>query len=175
VCARDTGAYIGLLLGYLLLPMRRKHSPGPPHLIITSLMIAPMMIDAGTQWIGLRISTNEARLFTGLLFGLGLAPFLVYTFSLVPRSRRMPILGSLLPETAELDSKDRWLSNQALLIGLLTAVALYFVINSITGSPNAISYWLVSPLIIASVIWHIFLLPICLVALYVFSLWSRKS
>jgi len=175
VCARDTGAYIGLFLGYPLLPMRRKHSPGPPHLIMTLMTLAPMMIDAGTQWIGLRPSTNEARLFTGLLFGTGLAPFLVYTLSLVSASKKMPILRNLLPETAELDSKDRWLSNKALLTGLLTAVAFYFIINSVTGSVNAIFYWSLSSLIIASVIWHIFLLPFCLVALYALSLWRRKN
>jgi uncharacterized membrane protein len=170
VCARCTGAYIGLLLGYLLLPMRRKRSSGPPNLLITLLMLAPLIIDAGTQWTGLRTSTNQVRLITGLLFGTGMAPFLVYTLSLIPTSNKIPVLKGLLPETAELDSRDPWLSNKALIIGLLTAVALYFAISSLAGSRNIMLYWSLSSLIIASVVWHIFMLPIALVILYAFSL-----
>jgi len=175
VCARDTGAYLGLLLGYFLLPLRRKHASGPPNLGITLMMLAPMILDAGTQWIGLRTSTNEARLFTGLLFGIGLAPFLVYALSLIPATRKVPVLRSFLPETTELDSKDRWLSNPAFLIGLPIAVAFYFIISSFTGSVNAVLYWSLSSLIIASVIWHIFLLPISVVTLFASSLRARES
>jgi len=170
VCARDTGAYIGLLLGYSLLTMRRKRAPGPPNLLMTLLMLAPMIVDAGTQWIGFRTSTNEVRLITGLLFGTALAPLLVYTFSLIPTSRRIPVLKELLPETAELDSKDPWLSNRSIIIGFLMAVAFYFVISSLAGSSNIIFYWSLTLLIVPSVVWHIFLLPIIILILYAFSL-----
>lgn len=175
MCARDTGAYIGFLLGYSLLTLRRKHSSGPPNLLITLMMLAPMMFDAGTQWIGLRTSTNEVRLFTGLLFGIGLAPFLVYAFSLVPASRRVPVLKNYLPVTTELGSKDPWLSNRSLLLGLPIAFAFYLIINSLSGSTNAIFYWSLSPLIIASVVWHIFLLPISLVILYAWNSGTRRK
>lgn len=170
VCARDTGAYIGLLVGYSLLTMRRKHAPGPPNLLMTLLMLAPMIVDAGTQWIGFRTSTNEVRLFTGLVFGTALAPLLVYTLSLIPASRQIRILKKLLPETTELDSKDPWLSNRSMIIGFIAAVAVYFVINSLAGSSNIIFYWSLTPLIVASVVWHILLLPIIIVILYAFSL-----
>jgi uncharacterized membrane protein len=170
VCARDTGAYIGLLLGYFLLPLRRKEACGPPNLWITSLMVLPMIVDAGTQWIGLRTSTNELRLITGLLFGIALAPLLVYLLSIVPSSKRVPILRNFLPKTAELDNKNHWLNNWALGIGSLIAVASFFSINSVVGSVNPLFYWSLSSLIIISVIWHIFLLPIFLIILLFFSL-----
>ncbi|MDH5624026.1 MAG: DUF2085 domain-containing protein, partial [Candidatus Bathyarchaeota archaeon] len=66
VCARCTGAYLGFYIGYLLLPMRKKEACGPPNLWITLFMVAPMILDAGTQIVGLRTSTNELRLVTGL-------------------------------------------------------------------------------------------------------------
>jgi len=163
VCARDTGAYLGFYVGYLLLPMRRKEACGPPNLWITLLMVAPMIIDVATQWIGFRTSTNELRLVTGLLFGVALAPLLVYSLSQIPTSRRLPILRNFLPKSVRLDDKNPWLGYKALGFGLLIAVALFFLINSIEGSANHLFYWLLSPLIIISVVLHIFLLPIFLV------------
>jgi len=175
VCARDTGAYLGLLLGYFLLPLRRKEACGPPSLWITSLMVMPMIVDAGTQWIGLRTSTNELRLITGLLFGIALAPLLVYLLSVVPSSKKVPILRNFLPKTAELDSKNRWLNHWALGIGSLIAVASFFVIDSVVGSSNLLFYWSLSSLVIVSVIWHIFLLPIFLIILFFLSLKMKTS
>jgi uncharacterized membrane protein len=175
VCARCTGAYIGLFLGYFLVPMRRKNASGPPDLLITSLMLTPMIIDAGTQWIGFRNSTNEIRLITGLLFGIGAAPLLVYLVSLIPASKRIPILRNFLPKTVELDSKNPWLGNRFLGLGVLIGIASYFIIDSLVGSLNTLFYWLLSSIIIASVVWHIFLLPVFLVVLYVFSLRTKKS
>ena len=163
VCARCTGAYLGFCIGYLLLPMRRKEACGPPNLWITLLMVAPMIIDAATQWIDLRTSTNELRLVTGLLFGVALAPLLVYSLSQIPTSRTLPILRNFLPKSVRLDDKNPWLGYKALGFGLLIAVALFFLINSIVGSTNHLFYWLLSPLIIVSVVLHIFLLPIFLV------------
>lgn len=162
VCARDTGAYLGFYIGYLLLLMRKKEACGPPNLWITLFMIAPMIIDAVTQWIGLRTSTNELRLVTGLLFGASLAPFLVYSLAQIPTSRRLSILRNFLPQSIKLDDKNSWLNRQALGFGLLIAVASFFLINSITGSTHPFFYWLLSSLIIVSVVLHIFLLPIFL-------------
>jgi len=162
VCARDTGAYLGFYIGYLLLPMRKKEACGPPNLRITLFMIAPMIVDATTQWINLRTSTNELRLLTGLLFGAALGPFLVYALAQIPTSRRLPILRNFLPKSIKLDDKSSWLGHQALGFGLLIAVASFLSINSIVGSTNHFFYWLLSPLIIISVVLHIFLLPIFL-------------
>lgn len=162
VCARDTGAYLGFYIGYLILPMRKKDACGPPNLRITLLMITPMIVDAATQLISLRTSTNELRLLTGLLFGAALAPFLVYSLGQMPTSRRLPILRNFIPKSVKLDDKNYWLNHQALGFGLLIAVALFFLINSIRGSTNHFFYWLLSPLVIISVVLHIFLLPIFL-------------
>lgn len=175
VCARDTGAYLGLLLGYFLLPLRRKEACGPPNLWITSLMAVPMIVDAGTQWIGLRTSTNELRLITGLLFGIALAPLLVYALSIAPMSKKVPILRNFLPKTTELDNKNQWLSNWALGIGSLIAIASFLAINSLVGSSNSLFYWPLSSLIIISVIWHIALLPIFLIILLIYSLKNKTS
>jgi len=174
VCARDTGAYIGLLLGYSLLALRRREASGPPNLWATLFMVMPMIVDAGTQWIGLRASTNELRLLTGLLFGIALAPLLVYVLSIVPTSRRVPILRSFLPKTTELDSRNHWLSQKALGIGSLVAVASFFIINSAVGSVNSVFYWSLSSPIIISVTWHIFLLPILLITLFLISLRNKE-
>ncbi|MGQ9479380.1 MAG: DUF2085 domain-containing protein [Thermoproteota archaeon] len=165
VCARDTGGYIGLLLGYFLLFTRRKKACGPPNLFITLLTTMPMIIDAGTQWMGLRSSTNDLRLLTGLLFGVFLTPLLIYLLAIIPSSRKLPVLGALLPERVELDCKDRWISNRSLTIGFITVCVSFFAINSIVGSDNPVYYWILSTIIVSSVIWHIFLIPLLIITL----------
>ncbi len=162
VCARDTGAYLGLCIGYLLLPLRRKEACGPPNLWITSLMVTPMIIDALTQVLGFRTSTNELRLVTGCLFGVALSPFLIYLISLITLSRKLPIVGNFLPKGVKLDAKDSWLSSRSRGLGLLATIALSFAPNSTVGSAKSIFYWLLSPLIIGAIIWHILLLPVFL-------------
>jgi len=138
-------------------------------------MAVPMIVDAGTQWIGLRTSTNELRLITGLLFGIALAPLLVYALSIAPMSKKVPILRNFLPKTTELDNKNQWLSNWALGIGSLIAIASFLAINSLVGSSNSLFYWPLSSLIIISVIWHIALLPIFLIILLIYSLKNKTS
>jgi len=165
VCARCTGAYLGLYIGYLILPLRRKEESGPPNLWITLLMTAPMIVDATTQLIGFRTSTNELRLMTGLLFGVALTPLLVYLLPIIPTSRKPPIVHNFFPKSVRPDDKKSWLSHKAFGLGLTLAIASFFVINSMSGSSNELFYWLLSPLIITSVVLHIFLLPILVLAL----------
>ncbi len=162
VCARDTGAYLGFFAGYFLLVARRKKAKGPPNLWVTVLMIIPMTVDAVTQLLGFRTSTNEIRLLTGLFFGTATAPFLAYLLSLVPLSGKMPILRKIIPEDIKLDDKDSWLSSKALGFGFLVDIVWFMLVNSVAGSANSLYYWLLSPPIIASIIMHIFLLPIFL-------------
>jgi len=167
VCARCTGAYFGLYIGYLLLPLRRKEESGPPNLWIILLMTAPMIVDATTQLIGFRTSTNEIRLMTGLLFGVALAPLLVYLLPIIPTSRKLPVLHNFFPKSVRLDDKNSWLSHKAFGLGLTLTIALFFAVNAVSGSSNYIFYWMLSPLIIVSVLLHIFLLPILVLALSV--------
>lgn len=138
-------------------------------------MVTPMIVDAGTQLFGLRTSTNELRLITGLFFGIALAPLLVYLLAIVPLSKKVPILRNFLPKNTELDNKNKWLNNLALGIGSLLAVASFFAINSVVGSNNSLFYWAISSLVIVSVIWHIFLLPIFLIISFLFSLKTKTK
>jgi len=165
VCARCTGAYLGLYIGYLLLPMRRRDKCGPPNLWITLSMTVPIIVDFTTQLTGFRTSTNEVRLMTGLLFGVASAPWLVYLFPMIPTGRSLPIVHRLFPRRVELDDKNSWLSPKAFGLGLLLTTALFSGISLISGLDNPLFYWLLSPLIIVSVIWHIFLLPILVLTL----------
>lgn len=173
VCARDTGVYLGFFLGYLLLSQRKKEACGPPNLLMTSLMVMPMIVDAGTQLIGLRTSTNELRLVTGLLFGTAVAPLLVYSLAIVPASKKVPVLRNFLPKTASFDDKDNWLDSKSLALGALLAVVLYIAVMLVVGSTNGLFYWLLSPLIIVSAVLHIFLLPAFIIGLAVFPLRTR--
>jgi hypothetical protein len=102
---------------------------------------------------------------SGLLFGAALAPLLVYLLPLVPSSRKLPILRNFLPENVMLDDKNSWLSYKAFGLGLILTIVLFFAINAVSGSSNYIFYWILSPLIIVSVLLHIFLLPILMLTL----------
>jgi len=175
VCARDTGIYLGFFVGYLLLSVRRKKARGPPHLLTMLFMVTPMVIDGGIQLIGFRTSTNELRLLTGLLFGTALSPFLLYLLLLVPLSQRLPILRTFLPKEVKLDDKDSWLSFKALSLGSLIDVASFLLINSVVGSINHLFYWLLSPLVIISIVLHIFLLPIFLIISLLAYLRTKKT
>jgi uncharacterized membrane protein len=81
VCARDTGIYIGFCVALALIallhrPERRRGFPTVWGWIAFSLMIGSMALDGGTQLVGLRASTNELRLMTGLLSGFAIAMLL---------------------------------------------------------------------------------------------------
>lgn len=162
VCARDTGIYIGLFIGYLLLPLHSKNSRGPPNLYITLSMALPMIIDGSTQLFGLRVSTNDVRLVTGLLFGTSMTPLLIYSLSILPLSWRLPIIGSLIPERVEFDCADSWIKGRILVLGSLLDFIVFGLIKLIGGLGGRACYWLLSLPIIASIIIHIFMLPIFL-------------
>jgi uncharacterized membrane protein len=72
VCARCTGILIGLIFCFLLVPFR----PMLPMVFLMSSIA--LIIDWGTQFVGLRKSNNGLRFVTGLAVGLTAAPtFLV--------------------------------------------------------------------------------------------------
>jgi len=174
VCARDTGIYVGFLAGYLLLPLRNKKAHGPPNLYVTLAMILPLTVDVITQIFGLRTSTNDIRLISGLLFGTALSPFLIYLLPIIPLSRNLPLIRSLIPDRVEVDSKISWMNERALIFGLLFDVTIFVIIKLIEGSKNYIFYWILSIPIISSIILHIFVLPIFLAASLLISL-LRKT
>ncbi len=163
VCARDTGAFIGLLLGYTtLLFLRSKRAKGPPNLYLTQAMILPLMIDSVGQALGFWISTNDLRLLTGLLFGTALAPLLVYTLGLLPTKGGIPLLRRIQPETAVLDDKSSWFSAKALFFNMLLSFIFFVIIREQAGSNYPPFYWMLSLPTIASIIWHFLVLPLLL-------------
>ena len=76
ICERDVAIYGSMLLGGLIFALARKRyaargrtAPKLPIKVYLALLI-PMGIDGTTQLLGLRESTWELRLITGVLFGL---------------------------------------------------------------------------------------------------------
>ena len=65
-CARDTGLYGGLWVGMLVFAAwRRPRLSGH----VACILVLPLVLDGGSQLIGLRESVNWLRLATGLLAG----------------------------------------------------------------------------------------------------------
>jgi len=78
VCARDTGIYLGFSIAVivlLVLDRGRRSSELPPAgvMIVLGLFVAVMGIDGVTSYAGLRETTNEIRLMTGLMAGFAIA------------------------------------------------------------------------------------------------------
>jgi uncharacterized membrane protein len=77
VCARDTGIYLGFVLSLLVMAAldrgrRRSELPHPAVLAIGGAFVALMAWDGVTSYAGLRATTNDLRLITGLLAGWAL-------------------------------------------------------------------------------------------------------
>ena len=73
-CARCTFLYLGILLSSLIHPL--IGSPRVPKLRYLILAASPLIVDGGTQLIGLRESSNLVRAITGLAFGFAMAFYL---------------------------------------------------------------------------------------------------
>ncbi len=176
VCARDTGALVGLLLGYiLLLFLRRKVAKGPPNLYFSSVMMLPLLIDSFGQLLGFWTSTNDIRLLTGLLFGTALAPLLIYVLSLYPLEGKIPVMRRIQPEKAILDDKESWFGAKALFFGTILSVISFFVIRSLVGSESPLFYWMLSIPITVEIFWHLFILPPLLLIVALRTLAHKKQ
>lgn len=80
ICARCTGIYAGFLLGvFLMFAVRKLQRMRLPAWLALAL-VAPLFIDGVTQGIGLRESTNELRVMTGLLAGITLVAWVLMRF-----------------------------------------------------------------------------------------------
>lgn len=81
VCARDTGIYFGILLSLALISAlhrgsRPRELPTTTGWVVIAIMIGTMALDGGTEYAGLRGTTNELRLITGLLAGFAIGAIL---------------------------------------------------------------------------------------------------
>ena len=77
VCARDTGMYVGFVLSLAVTALldrgrRRSDLPAWPVLVLGGVMVAIMAWDGVAYYAGLRTTTNDLRLATGLLTGWAL-------------------------------------------------------------------------------------------------------
>jgi uncharacterized membrane protein len=118
VCARDTGIYVGFVLSLALIALldrgrRRSGLPEWSLLVLGGAMIAVMAWDGVTSYAGLRSTTNDIRLATGLMTGWAL-PLIV-----------VPLLNSQLwvRDTAERVLAG-WRETALWLVGLPASFAL---------------------------------------------------
>lgn len=82
VCARDTGIYAGFAMCLLVLlaigrGRRPTELPRWPVLVLMGAFVLAMAADGVTSYLGLRQTTNDIRLVTGLMTGWALATITV--------------------------------------------------------------------------------------------------
>ena len=81
VCARDAGIYIGFTIALAILSLihrdRPSRAPTMAVSVVLALGVVAMGIDGVTSYAGMRVTTNELRLFTGLMTGFALAAWIV--------------------------------------------------------------------------------------------------
>jgi uncharacterized membrane protein len=144
VCARDTGIYLGFVLSLGIMALldrgrRRSELPAWPVFVLGGVMVAIMAWDGVTSYAGLRTTTNDIRLATGLLTGWAL-PIIV-----------APLVNSQLWESSTNERVlDGWREVGAWLLPLPAAFALVRWVLPLTGAAYPV---LVAACIIATFVW----------------------
>lgn len=105
VCARDMGIYTGIFVAALFITMSgRLKAQKPPSIamvITMCLLMLPMILDGMLSYCGIIETSNAARLFTGLFFGLPI-PFLLvpaahFSINGANESKVLKHAGELIP------------------------------------------------------------------------------
>lgn len=102
VCARDTGLYLGFALGLAALWFLHRDDrpsllpPWPVNALI-AVFISSLVYDGASSYMGLRETTNDIRLLTGMLAGWGLSALLAPMLNgqLWSRPGETRVLGAL--------------------------------------------------------------------------------
>lgn len=82
VCSRCTGFYLGAIV-YIIYNNFYFINYNFTLLLIAFMMMIPMAIDGGTQFLGYRESSNTLRLITGLLGGVSIV-IIIKTLKYIP-------------------------------------------------------------------------------------------
>ena len=83
VCARDEGIYVGFVVALLLVAFfergGRRSSGSPPWWVLLTLVgfLVVMALDGLSSYAGLRATSNEIRLMTGLMAGVAISVFTI--------------------------------------------------------------------------------------------------
>lgn len=141
VCARDTGIYVGFLIGLIALWLahrgrRPSEMPPWPVMLLLGAFIGVMVIDGATSYAGLRTTTNDIRLLTGLTSGFALAAL------------TLPLLNS---QAWRRFDNDRVLGSGSAVIIFALAVPVAFVAVRYVGPLLGVGYaWAVAASIIVT-------------------------
>lgn len=78
VCARDLPLYLAAFLGGIAVYFTRwRDSRKPPNPLYFVIALIPIAFDGGTQFVGLRESTNELRAITGIIAGFAFSFYFI--------------------------------------------------------------------------------------------------
>jgi hypothetical protein len=72
------------------------------------------------------------------------------------------LLEKIQALTPILDDAESWLRGRSLLLGAALSGALFAAIRSVVGSESIFLYLMLNVLIVAAIIWHLFILPLLL-------------
>ncbi|MHB9003958.1 MAG: DUF2085 domain-containing protein [Coriobacteriia bacterium] len=153
VCARDTGIYAGFVIGLLALyaghrGKRPSELPPWPSMILIGVFLGVMVFDGITSYAGLRPTTNDLRLLTGLTAGFALSAL------------TLPLLNSQLWRRSD---RDRVLGTPRAVASFVTALPVAFVGIRYGGPLLGVVYAVVVAALIVVTFSAVNLVIVCLV------------
>jgi len=78
VCARDLPLYLAALIGGIVVYFTKwRDSTKTPNPIYFVVALIPIAFDGGTQFLGLRESSNELRALTGIIAGFAFSFYII--------------------------------------------------------------------------------------------------